>query len=512
MISFLTSTFICQVQALEVDKNELQNIDDQTIIFQNYVGPHTKIDSAAQIRQIGINLGNVIKKDPEKATVAGSPDRYYVIHAVDLSQTEKLDADIFFIGKKATVDHIDNIRRIISAYLISAYNYSSKDAQTLATFITVYNAVYRGKLDIYKEKYKQIVTKNLSSNCGIAINYEDWPGKSELVIPLSDIKNGGLSTVDTSVISDKEVVKSMQKDDDKNIDERKNMVDIKEREATTAADEAEKSQKQATVEQKKLVEEKKTLTEKKKEAAKAQKIAEKKPDDKKAQETAKEKQQEVVKQEEVVKDQTKKAEETKQKAAAQQDKSDKKQAEAQEERSTIADDQQKIIAEKKDDKNLVEALGLKLVDKKSLLSRMVQMDAKTGKELKESPVSVIRGRTLLQADKNYIAIAGENKGNAAIKLVLLDPDTMEIVKESNEAIAPDSVLIQDKNSYYCIINLKKNWFLGKYSSDLTLLLSSKIEVSEGTPISFSDSGIIVTDIRGNVQLLDKKTLELITDK
>ena len=76
------------------------------------------------------------------------------------------EADILFIGKDATVDHIKNLRRIISAYLSSAYGYSEKDADTLAVFITVYNAVYRGQYDVYNSKYKAVVVKNLSQdNC-----------------------------------------------------------------------------------------------------------------------------------------------------------------------------------------------------------------------------------------------------------------------------------------------------------------------------------------------------------
>ena len=87
------------------------------------------------------------------------------------------------------MDHIDNLRRIIAAYLESAYGYSRQDSQTLAVFVTVYNAVYRGKLDVFKQKYKTVVTKNLTANkAGLALNYAEWPGKTQIVIPLSTVK------------------------------------------------------------------------------------------------------------------------------------------------------------------------------------------------------------------------------------------------------------------------------------------------------------------------------------
>ena len=78
-------------------------------------------------------------------------------------------------------------------------------------------------MDTFRNKYKDAVTKNLSADkAGLALSYRDWPGKSQIVIPLSDAANGGLSTIDTSIISDKQVVQSMREKDGKGIDERKN--------------------------------------------------------------------------------------------------------------------------------------------------------------------------------------------------------------------------------------------------------------------------------------------------
>ena len=48
--------------------------------------------------------------------------------------------------------------------------------------------------------------------------------------------------------------------------------------------------------------------------------------------------------------------------------------------------------------------------------------------------------------------------------------------------------------------------LKKWSYD-TLKLKSKVNVTEATPITVSDSGIIVTDNNGNLKLLSKETLE-----
>lgn len=513
------------VSALEVDRAELEKTNDTTIEFINYTGPHKVIDSVSAIKSIGRNLGVEIAKDVTKGTQTRKSNKYYVIHAVDSNKNGKLDADILFIGEDATVDHIVNLRRIIAAYLTSAYNYSEKDADTLSVFITVYNAVYRSKLEVYKGKYKEIVTDNLTSeNCGLSVSYKDWPGKSQIVIPLYDV-NGGLSTVDTSVISDSKVVSSMKEDDDKNVSSRKDMVDIKEREADNATEKAKASQKKAVEEQKKLDQEKQKTKEAQKEADSAKKKADEKektakenPDDKQAQKEAKEaraeadeKQQAVEEQKEKQAEQEKKTEEAKSEAKESQERADKKNAEAQSERKEIAKDQADIQKKEAAEANMNTEYGIVLTDETQLLSRLVKFNKENGEVVKNSPVTVIRNRTVYKDSGAYIAIAGENTKKGAIKLVTIDPESMEISGESESYIAADSVLVKDGADYYCVVEEKDSYYLGKFGSDLKLKLKSKIKVKASTPVTITDSGIVVTDDTGKLKVLAPKDLSDIAE-
>ena len=232
LFSFILLTLSVNLSALSVDEEELKSTGpEDKIVFQNYTGPHSKIDTLEQIKSLGSSLTSQIKENKTSYATAGDLNRYYVIHAVDPNEKSKLDADIFIIGKNATVDHIKNLRIIIASYLSGAYGYSEKDSLTIATFVTVYNAVYRNKIDTFSQKYKNIVVQNLTEkDAGLSVNWKDWAGSSQIVIPLFDVKNEGVGTVDTSIISDKEVVKRMQDDEDKNVDTRKDMVELKERE------------------------------------------------------------------------------------------------------------------------------------------------------------------------------------------------------------------------------------------------------------------------------------------
>ncbi len=511
--------------ALEVNQPELTSTGDQTIEFINYTGPHKVIDSIAAIKGIGSGLGKQIAGDPSKSTSTNKNSKYWVVHAIDENETGKLDADILYIGANATVDHITNLRRIISAYLVSAYGYSEKDADTISVFITVYNAVYRGKLDTFKSKYKNVVIQNLTAdNCGLSVTYKDWPGKSEIVIPLYDVKNGGLSTVDTSVISDTSVVKSMKEDDDKNVESRKEMVDIKEREADEASTKAQEAQKKAVTEQKKLDEEKKKTEETKKEAEEAkktaeekQKVAEENPDDKQAQkeaeeakQEAEEKQQAAEEQQQKQEEQQAKTEEAKQEAKEQQARADKKETEAQTERKEIAKDQAEVQKKEAQQALMTTEFGIILSDEANMLSRLVKFNIQNGEVVKNSPVAQIRNRTVYKEGDGFIAIAGENSGNGSVKLVTISPDTLEISAESDNQIAEDSVLVQDGKEYYCVTEESGKFYLAKFAGDLSLKLKSEIQVKSGTPVTVTDGGIVVTDSNGRLRLLDKKDLSVKT--
>lgn len=533
LVSLLIST---NIFALEVDKTELQTTKSTTIEFISYTGPHKIIDSVEAIKGIGNSLGKEIAPSRDTSKTANLGNKYTVIHAIDENETGKFDADIIFINKDANVDHITNLRRIISAYLVSAYDYSEADADTLAVFITVYNAVYRGDLDSFKNKYKDVVVKNLSSNnCGLSVNYKDWPGASEIVIPLYDVKNGGLSTIETSVISDKKVVESMKEDDDKNIESRKEMVDIKEREAEESQEKANAAQKKAVEEQKKLKEEKQKTeeakaeakeAEKKSEQAKAEaeeakKEAEANPEDEELQKVAEEKQEEaeaaeqeaeekqeaLEEQQEAEAAQEEKTEEAKEEAKTEQELADKKQTEAQTERKDIAKDQQIVQNNEIKEASTPSSYGIVLTDEANILSKLVKFNSKTGEVIKSSPVTVIRNRTIYKTPDAYIAIAGENEGNGTIKLVLIDIETMEIFAESEETVSDTSVLVNDGNEYYCVINYDDDWVVGKYDETLALKLKSKVNVKQSTPITVTESGIVVTDENGNLKLLSKETLE-----
>ena len=156
--------------------------------------------------------------------------------------------------------------------------------------------------------------------------------------------------------------------------------------------------------------------------------------------------------------------------------------------------------------------GIILSDEANMLSRLVKFNIENGEVVKNSPVAQIRNRTVYKEGDGFIAIAGENSKKGAVKLVTISPDTLEISAESDNTIAEDSVLVQDGSDYYCVVEDKGKFYLGKFSGDLSLKLKSDIQVKSGTPVTVTDSGIVVTDAGGRLRLLNKKDLSVISNK
>lgn len=577
---FLTCT---GVFALGVDKGELEGgAKGRYVEFQNYTGVHAKIDSAESIKDIGRLLGESIKAGRKDA---GDKGKYYVVHAYSKEEEGKLSADIMFLGKNAGVDHIKNLRRIISAYLNRAYGYSEKDSDTLSVFITVYNAVYRADLPYFKSRYTAEVTSYLSGkNCGLSSSYIEWAGKSEIVIPLT-ASSSPVSAIDTSLISSKEVTSRMK--DKEGIDTRKGMVDLKEKEALEARERAKKAKEElgevarevkrseeAARKAREAVDEAKSAVEKAKERAreaerktgearkeeslkqeKAQELEKKALEAEKAaksggeaekkaaeiarkeanaankeakeasiaRERAEKEEIEAKREEEQTGRDLKKAEEkrdeseeklkdAKERKAAKEEEvkkeeafGEKKESEADTERKDIARDQMKLIEEK-------ERLGevftaLKLTDEANLLSSIVKVSSKTGKESAHSEIESIRGRKMYKIGGSIFVIAGEKSAKSAVRLVEIDAETLRMKNESEAFVSERSDLVEEGGFFYCVIEEEGGFYAAKFTQDLKLVSKSTFRVKSSTPITMDKGALAVTDEGGKAVLLEKNGMK-----
>lgn len=522
----IASVCIMAVYALEVDRKELQSESGDGIEFINYTGPQSLVNTAEEIRAIGSELGQAIAQNRDSVSTAGNQNRYYVIHAVDPDTVNGLDADILMLGALSSVDHIDNLRRIISSYLISAYGYTQQDARTLAVYITVYNAVYRGKIDVFSKRYKPIVIGYLNADkAGLSVRYSEWPGRSQIVIPLSEARLAGtLSTIDTTTLSTKEVTENLREDGKAGLDTRKDMVDIKERERDAAEERAQTAQKDAAqaksdaqTKKEEAAQADKAAKEARTEAESARKEAAAKPTDSEAQRIAEEKKKEADKAESEAQQKKEEAsaaektvEEKQSEAEKDQKLADTKQQEAVSERKEIASDVQKEVDSTEEEKRKMAAealatatpaVALRIVDKASLLSELVIVNLVDGKVLASSPLNTVRNRILLSTGNTLMAVAGKKSGSGAVRLVLVNPDTLEIAKQGEDPIAEQSMLVQNGNDYFAVVEQDGSTVLGRFNKDLELKVKSSLQILPETAMTVTANGILVQDIDGRIRLL-----------
>ena len=458
--------------AIEVDEIELRVPGSDAIQFENYGGPYAVIETADAIIGIGTALGREVAADVETAATIQPAAKYTVIHAIDLQTAQGLDADILLLNESAGVDHIRNLRRIIMGYLEAAYGYTRTDAETIATFVTIYNAVYRNQLENFTAKYKDIVLQYLTADkVGLSTNWRDWAGNTQIVIPLNDVTSD-LSAVDTTTISDENVVEALQEEEGKGITEREALADIKERESADASQKAQDAQKDAA--------------------------QQRKDGDKAA------------------------ATQSAQESKTQQQIADRKATEAKNDRQEIAKDKDVVastVPEAEVHPNYL--TGLFVVDDAKSLYRLMTVDGDTGKLIRRSPVTQIRGRTvygvsnvsITQEDGTtalfpelYLAVCGVNEGKSAVKLCLLDTDKMELQKQSAETLAEGTALVPYGDLFYVVVQQGKEYFAAAFDKTLAMVHKSALAIKPTSPFNITDRGILVTDTSGNPRLLDTRDL------
>ena len=484
----------------QVDQEELENLGP--VEFINYEGPYSRIETRAQIRSIGYSLGQIVKDGTARSGAVG---RYFVIHSVSDPDGFKLDADIFGLGPDVGVDHIRNMRLIIQGYLEAAYDYTERDAALLAEYVTIYNAVYRGDMGYFGSRYKVPVMDNLTlEKAGLSLRYDEWPGQTLMLIPLGTGAGGALSSIDTSSISDLRVVEQLRQEPDMSIEQRQDMVELKEREADEASQQAAITREAIQQEEERIAQERQQAREQEQQARDEQlQIARERqePDayqealDQRQQEAeervqeAQQIQEELDRQQEEIESQIEEAE--RQDVFAEQ-----KSSEAQEERQRIAEDQQTIINQEPPYVPADGLLGVAILNMDTSLGRLVKIDPATGREVLRSPLNTVNPRTVTILGNRIFAIAGESRGSGAIRLVEINPVTLEMQKQGDDDIAAGSLLWTGGSgtggqSLYALVTMGSDICIARFNTDLELEVCSILPVHPSASITFIE-GLIAT--------------------
>ncbi len=553
--------------AVAVDVPEVRSVQKK-VKFKNFTGTLRTSDGPGDLARIGGALAEKVKQSSNgRGTVDG---KYTIIHAFKAAtktedskdKNKRFAADILVIEASALIKHIDALRTILGAYLAEMYGYTADDAETLASFILFYNAVYRSEIKYFEEKYQKMVTANLSApKTGIAVNYADWPGQTQLLIPLTEnAARGKLDAVDPDVISDKKVRSRVRKDDG-NIKTREKLLTIKKKVIDNNEEDLTKKKTKLAGEKKTLRDDEARLSKKREDQRKREKeIADEKERAKKIKdpEARRRKENEIRDQEKRLKKDKEQGGDNEQKLADQkkrlarkeddvkrdEDRLNKRKKNARDDereidhdklKKTIRDDEstgKKKLRQKaenlrtkekklddREDRLRQKQADRHIYDDKLYYLKMIDatdsghydnelyiIDAATRKVLVKSPVKNICGRRFDIFSKAVVIITHEGDHGTQHRLTMLDRGTLEIKKQGADEVFWRTFVIIKGDFIYAIMHQKGAYFLAKYDTDLKRAARSQTRINANTFISFFKDYIYVNRWDKKVLVLNQKDL------
>jgi len=493
------SLFVCillllplvPVSGTEVDREELEIVEPGAVEFLNYEGPHTVINTRNEIISIGRTMGSQFTGGSGVFTYH---DKYSVIHAAGPEDEIGMPADIFIIGSGAGVDHIRNLRRIVAGYLSSAYDYEFDTAYLIAEFATVYNAVFRRDMDTISSKYSATVLGYLEpEKVGISTRYNEWAGNTMMLIPLTGgAGRGAPGTVSSEEISSNEVIEKMREDEDRGIEQRKGMVELRE-------DEAEAEQERITREQEDLEQEQARLREKSKDLE--EQIA-------RAEEEGPGADEELERELEKTRDELAATEERRQELEEEAKEQEERVERIREERERIAEDEKALIEETTAPVERPEAGTMFTIYTErggALEGTLVRVDPATGSIKGRAAALTVLGRSFVEYRGDILLIGRDAED--FVTILLVDGETLEVVDRGTERVHRDSNIAVTEDGFYAAVISSGNVYLGRFDEELVLADRSADPVAPYSYIKPVEDTILIQSEAGDVRVLKSETLE-----
>jgi hypothetical protein len=510
-----------------VDTQELKS-RARKVEFVNFTGVHTVIETAEQIRGIGRGLAAGVSAGQLPAAWL---TKYHVFHVPSVKGQAGFGADIFSIDADSRIDHIDNVRRIVSAYLEQLYAYPRRDADTLALFVSYYNAVNRGDLAYFAGRYLPAVASRLdAAKVGISTKYFEWPGATQMVVPISTAAGRDiLGVLDASELTSAGVTELLKAREDKGVADRAAVADLKAREAEAA--------KKALAEEQARLEAQRAATAEKEAAAKAaeaeaerlraagqaeaaaraadeakrqaDEAAARRAEEKAAAEKLAAEQQAVAEREKELA--AEKADIERDKAAVEAAKTpEQKAAELAQREAEVTKREEAVRAGASEpDIYAGKLYYLKIEEYLSgghYNNDMLIINAATGKLLVKSEESNICGRKFDLCKSGVVVIVHTGGHEQGHYLELLDLDDL-----SRKAIGKDMVFYRSfveirEDFIYAIINAADGYYLGKFNLDLQRVAISKDRVDGDSFISFYNDLVYINREDKQILVLNREDL------
>lgn len=416
---------------LEVDKKELAD-NARRVDFVNYTGPYTRPQGMDDLRVIGETLALLRQTNRQ----IFYPDmKYSILRAVDERQTNGFDADIVEIHTNARIFHVRYIQALLSFYLAKTFAYDKAENDTIAWFIVYYNAVHRGDWTFFQSRYKSVVMGFLSrQKVGLARRYTDWPGKTQIVIPLSQNPLNQSLRLDTLALGDEKTIENLRKQPGKGVEERRELVEIQKEQVKEEEKIIQEAKKEVSEEKKEIAKQKEEITKKEAEIQQKEKeVTQKKqeaatlppgPEKEKAKEEAAKKEEEVKQQKQQVEQQKQEVAKKEAAVAEQEKKIAQAEQKVEQAKQQIATEEKKIAQDEK--KETTTSTPQELQKKEQELAQKETNLIKQEQTLREGLPPDIKGGKLY-----YLKINGYyTDGHYSNEMLIIDPVNRKVIQKS----------------------------------------------------------------------------------
>lgn len=559
--SFLTILFIyfgalhsvfSQTKA-PLGTQELRGV--KQIQFQNRSNRRAAASVIQENTATGKELARKIQEDPT------SPQSFRGIEIQRIlpdPNGKEYGADLFRISPEVSFDHINSINRILASYIENSFQYSESNAETLATFVLYYNAAHRKDLKFFQSRYTSNVIKAVNpENVGIDISYKNWPGKTEIIIPISPniLKDSGQDVTTDELEQEVNKIVRTEKDPEtrKKMEEESKKMDtlqnqkiqeekrqVQERKQELEKKDSELAQRQQETERK-IQETGKIIQELRKDPVKNQAAITQKQDELKQLEQEKAKIEEERRQVAETKEQLdKKEEELAKKEEQRQEakKEEQSQGTAQagskepEKKETI-EDVKRELAQVREELRKKEEKSENVIDNKIFFMRFIKYDSDghysnelwaidpiKDDALFKSPFTNICSKEFIEIPNQGILVLGY-EGNKVSdrkhKLTILDTKTLRLKKQSDASdIFWRTPMVYTDDKIYVIEKYEKNYHLSRFNPDLSIDIRSNAPVEENSEITFFKDKIYITgkgkgEGATSIKVFQRKDLSLIKE-
>jgi len=538
------------LSAQNVAEQELQQA--RPVDFVNYQGQFTTIVMPEEFRQIGIGLARMTTTLNTRYT---SRNQYSIIRAHDARETKGFDADIFMLEGASDLVDIRGVRALIAGYVEGQYGYSARDSQTIALFVTYYNALYRGRMDYMRTYYKPVVTNHLvPDRIGLALNYRDWPGRTQMLIPLGALMAGEKPALDADQLATQDVIDSLRERPDMGIQEREELLEIrkddvdkKQEELETKKEQLEETKKaleettqevkakEDAIDQKKeelqketdpvkqeelkqeIAKDEKGLEELKKELEQSEEQVKKEEAKiEEAKDQLEQKKEEIKKEEEQIKkdEATLKGETPKEEKKEETKKEETKQEETKKEETKKEELQEALAKQKEELERSVTDGGLyylKVIEPLNdghYRSEMVLINPELRQVVLNSPFKDVCGSSYYAFSEGVVVIGYDKTHTGGHFLVLLHTKTLAPITKGKDLIYWKSFIEVRQDSVYAIIQDGTGYYLGRFNAKLEPEARSAVKIDRDSFITIVGQSIYMNSPNKTILVFNAQNLAL----